>query len=151
VVVNSTDSETVLAWLHLRNMLHVLVVEDNSADALVVSEAIGSCTANADVVIARDGEQALRFLTEFNFDPDVIFLDLNLPKFNGLQVLERSRANTGSSVIVLTCSANPADKTRAVALGAQEYIVKSLDLDCFLGAVSGALKRWAGNAARRGV
>jgi chemotaxis family two-component system response regulator Rcp1 len=60
-------------------MLHVLVVEDNSADALVVREAIGTSAANADVVIAYDGEQALRFLVEFKFKPDVIFLDLNWP------------------------------------------------------------------------
>jgi two-component system response regulator len=132
-------------------MLHVLVVEDNSADALMVREAIGMSAGKADVVIARDGEQALRFLIGFKFKPDVIFLDLNVPKYNGFQVLERSRANEGSPVIVLTSSSNPSDNVRSFELGVREYIVKPLDLDCFLKAVGDALERWTGNAARRGI
>jgi CheY-like chemotaxis protein len=132
-------------------MLHVLVIEDNSADVMVVLEAIETAAANADVMVAYDGEQALEFLTEFKFKPDVIFLDLNVPKFNGLQVLERSRANKASPVIVLTSSINPADSSRAFELGVHEYIVKPLDLDAFLDSVSGALERWTGNALRRAI
>jgi DNA-binding response OmpR family regulator len=132
-------------------MLHVLVVEDNSADALVVREAIGTIAPEADVMIASDGEQALRFLVEFKFKPDIIFLDLNVPKLDGLQILECSGANEDSLVIVLTGSINPSDNIRALELGAREYILKPLDLDSFLNAVSEALERWAGNATRRGI
>jgi DNA-binding response OmpR family regulator len=132
-------------------MLHVLLVEDNSADVLVIREAIRTSLAEADVVIACDGEQALRILIEFRFKPDVIFLDLNVPKVDGFQVLERSRADKGSPVIVLTSSSNPADNRRAFELGAREYIVKPFDLDCFLNAVRKALERWTSNARRRSM
>jgi chemotaxis family two-component system response regulator Rcp1 len=132
-------------------MVHILVVEDNAADMLLILEAIGTTSAKADVVVAYDGEEALRFLTEFKFSPDIIFLDLNVPKFDGLQILERSRANNASPVIVLTSSINPADSRRAFELGAREYLVKQLDLDRFLQAVTGAVERWSGNAARRAL
>jgi CheY-like chemotaxis protein len=132
-------------------MLHVLLVEDNSGDVLMVREAIRTAAVEADVLIAYDGEQALQLLTEFRFKPDVIFLDLNIPKFDGFQVLERSCANYGSAVIVLTSSSNPADNKRAFALGAREYIVKPTDLDRFLKVVSDALTRWTGNATRRSI
>jgi len=130
-------------------MLHVLLIEDNSADARIVREAIEASLVTVDVVIAHDGEHALRVLTEFEFTPDVIFLDLNLPKCDGFQVLERSSPNEGSSVIVLTSSTNPADIKRAQELGAREYIIKSLDLDSFVEAIRGALERWTRDAAKR--
>ena len=68
-------------------MLHVLLVEDNSGDVLMVREAIRTSSVQADVMIAYDGEQAIEFLTEFKFKPDVIFLDLNIPKFDGFVMI----------------------------------------------------------------
>jgi CheY-like chemotaxis protein len=130
-------------------MLHVLLIEDNSGDVLMVREAIRTSAVPADVMIAYDGEQALEFLTEFKFKPDVIFLDLNIPKFDGFQVLERSCATYSSPVIVLTSSSNPADNRRAFALGAREYIVKPTELDRYLKVVSDALTRWTADATRR--
>jgi DNA-binding response OmpR family regulator len=132
-------------------VLHVLVVEDNSGDALMVREAIGRIAASADVVIASDGEQALRFLTDFKFKPDIIFLDLNVPKVSGLQILECSRALKFLPVIVLTGSTRPADSSRAFQLGVCEYLVKPLDLDRFVMTVTGAVERWTGAAARRAI
>ncbi len=132
-------------------MLHVLLVEDNSGDVLLVREAIRTSAVEADVMVAYDGEQALQFLTEFKFKPDVIFLDLNIPKFDGFRVLERSCANYSSAVIVLTSSSNPADNRRAFALGAREYIVKPTDLDRFLKVVGEALTRWTSKATRRSI
>lgn len=70
-------------------MLHVLLVEDNQGDVLLVREAIRSSSLDADVLVAYDGEQALRFLSQFNFKPDIVLLDLNMPKFSGLQILEK--------------------------------------------------------------
>jgi CheY-like chemotaxis protein len=132
-------------------MLHILVVEDNPGDALVIREAIGIVAPDADVMVASDGEQALSFLVEFKFKPDIIFLDLNVPKFDGLQILEHSRANEDSPVIILTSSNDPSDNERALKLGAREYIVKPLDLDFFLHKVTDALGRWTTNAAKRGI
>ncbi len=130
-------------------MLHILLVEDNPADVLLVREGIRSSSVNADVVIAYDGEQALYFLNEFKFKPDFIILDLNLPKFNGFEILERYRVKDGPPVVVMSGSDNPWDRQRAMELGAREYIVKPIHLNDFIEAVRGLLERWKNNQLGR--
>lgn len=123
-------------------MLHILLVEDNGADVLLVREAIRHSSVKADVMIAYDGEQALRLLNEFKFAPNLIILDLNVPKFNGLQILQRYRASDGPPVIVLTSSINPHERQRALELGVKEYLIKSTDIDQYMKTVRDALERW---------
>lgn len=132
-------------------MLHVLLVEDNPADVLMIRDAIRGAEFQADVIIAYDGEQAIRFLNEFNFKPDVILLDLNVPKFSGLQILERYRSRTPSPVIIFTSSVNPSERKRAFDLGVRDYVVKPTDLDAYMKAVRDVLAHWHGQAAARGV
>jgi CheY-like chemotaxis protein len=128
-------------------MLHVLLVEGNGADVLLVREAIRNSQVMADVMIAYDGEQALRLLNEFNFKPDFIILDLNVPKFNGLQILESYRTNEGAPVVVFTSSINPQERKRALELGAREYLTKPSDLDEYMQTVQSALERWLPDAS----
>ena len=85
-------------------VLHVLLIEDNTGDVLMVREAIRTSPTKADVVIAYDGEQALRFLTEFKFKPDLIILDLNVPKFNGLQTSSNAVWSTSGQIRELAIS-----------------------------------------------
>jgi len=123
-------------------LLHLLLVEDNPGDVLLIREAIRSSSLDADVLVAYDGEQALRFLSQFQSNPDMILLDLNVPKFSGLEILERyGRADTGPPFIVLTSSENPLDKQRAVELGARDYLQKPLDLNTYIATVRGAIER----------
>ena len=126
-------------------MLHILLIEDSPSDVLLIREAIRTSPIPADVMIAYDGAQALRLLGEFQFKPDFILLDLSLPKVGGLEVLERYRPNAegGPPVVVFTGSRNPDERARAMALGAREHIVKPTELVQFMGAVRGALERWA--------
>ena len=126
-------------------MLHILLVEDNAADVLLVREAIRNSNVKADVLIAYDGEQALRLLVELKFRPDLIVLDLNVPKFNGFAILEHYRSCDGAPVMVLTCSENPEDKKRALALGAREYIIKPPSFQGFISTVQQAIERCAGH------
>jgi len=123
-------------------MLHILLVEDNPGDVLLIREAVRRSSVSADVLIAYDGEQALQILTQGKVEVDFIFLDLNLPKYNGLQILERYRANEGPPVVVLTSSSNPADRERALDLAAKDYVVKPVDLDSFMKVIRGALEHW---------
>ena len=120
-------------------MRHVLLIEDNPADVLLVREAMRSAPIAADVWIAYDGEQALRLLGECH--PDLIILDLNLPKVGGLEVLEK-HAGVESPVLVFTGSDNPIDRARAMALGAREYITKPMSWDEFMQVIRGAIERW---------
>jgi DNA-binding response OmpR family regulator len=128
-------------------VLHILRVEDNAADVMLVREALRSCPMAADVVIAYDGEQALRVLAELKVKPDFVLLDLNIPKFDGYVVLEEYRTQGGPPVIVLTASDRKEDKQRAMALGARDYVVKPRGLYEFMGAVQTILERWPGEAS----
>jgi DNA-binding response OmpR family regulator len=131
-------------------MLHVLLVEDNPADALMVREAIQTSPVTVDLMIAYDGEQALRFIIEFRFEPDIVVLDLNVPKLDSFKFLEHLGANQ-TPVIVLTGSVNPTDQQRAVQLGAKEYLAKPIDIDEFTNVVREAVTRWGGQAVARGL
>jgi DNA-binding response OmpR family regulator len=130
-------------------MLHVLLVEDNPADVLMVREAIRTSAVMSDVLIAYDGKQARRFLNDFQFEPDLIFLDLKVPLFNSFEFLEQLRANQGPPAIVLTASLNPEDTQHAIKAGAKECIVKPSDMDEFLNVVRDALARWSDEEAER--
>ena len=132
-------------------MLHVLLVEDNPADVLMVREAIRTSPVTSDLMIAYDGEQALRFISEFGFKPDLIFMDLSVPKLNSFEFLEYIRTTPGSPVIVLTGSVDPANRQRALEAGAREYILKPTDMDDFLKTIGDALERWSAPAAARVV
>ena len=131
-------------------MLHILLVEDNPADVLLVREGIRASSVEADVTIAYDGEQALRFLSLMQQDFALIITDLNLPKFSGLELLERYRASGGPPVVVLTGSENPADEKRARELGASDYVVKPMIFEQFIGTVKEMVERWGSRAAAAG-
>ena len=132
-------------------MLHVLLVEDNPADAQIVREAIRASPVMADLMIAYDGEQALQFVIEFGFVPDIVFLDLTVPRLNSFGLLVYLHANHGPPVIVLTGSTDPANRRQAKKLGAEEYIVKPSDVDEFLTVIRDAIERWGDRTAARGV
>jgi chemotaxis family two-component system response regulator Rcp1 len=124
-------------------VLHLLLIEDNPADVLLVREALRQSSIPADVMIAYDGEQALRMLGELGFKPDFIILDLNIPKFDGHAILEQHQSG-GSPIVVFTGSANEEDKRRALANGAKEYVIKPLGFREFMAAVQDIVSRWGG-------
>lgn len=123
-------------------MLQIVLIEDNPADITLVREAVNRFRLEAQVLVAHDGEQALRMLDELRCAPDFIFLDLNIPKVDGLTLLERYLDRLGAPVIVLTGSENPAEKKRALQLGAREYLIKPLEFDAFVEIIRCMLERW---------
>jgi CheY-like chemotaxis protein len=129
-------------------MCHVLLVEDNPSDVLLIREAIRTSNIPADVTIAYDGNTALRMLADPGPAPDLIILDLNLPRVGGLELLRRQSSNGHPSpVVVFTSSHGPEERARAMALGASDYIVKPVTWDDYLGAIQGAVERWVPRAA----
>jgi len=119
----------------------VLLVEDNAGDALLIGQALTECQISVHLHIARDGEQALQILKEPDFKPDLIILDLNIPKISGHTVLSLYQPKK-TAVIVFTASENETDVDRALSLGAREYVYKPLDLDDYKDAVCGIVHRW---------
>jgi CheY-like chemotaxis protein len=129
-------------------MLHVLLVEDNPSDVLLIREAIRTSSVPADVTIAYDGDTALRMLDDPSPAPDLIILDLNLPRVGGLELLQRHPPNgEPPPVVVFTSSHGPEERARAMALGASDYIVKPVTWDGYLDAIRGAVERWVPRAA----
>lgn len=128
----------------------VLLVEDNAGDALLVGQALAECRIPVHLHIARDGEQALQILGESDFEPDLIILDLNIPKISGFTVLASNPLNK-VPVVVFTASESQADVIRAKTLGATECIHKPLDLDDYKQAVCGMFHKWVPNERMLGV
>lgn len=117
-------------------MLRILLAEDNPGDVRLFTEALNSRNIKFDLSLAEDGQKALAMIQRVAAEdpansPDIIVLDVNLPKHNGDEVLRQLRAEPrlrGIPVVMLTSSESPADQARAVELGADLYIRKPSDL-----------------------
>jgi len=122
-----------------RRPLILLLAEDNLPDALLVREAIKAESLPLEVYVVADGARAIEFMAKAESDtqapsPDILLLDLNLPKIDGLEVLRRIRAGErykNIPVLVLTSSEAPSDRAETSKLGAG-YFRKPPDLDQFL-------------------
>jgi two-component system, chemotaxis family, response regulator Rcp1 len=116
--------------------LHVLLVEDNPADAALMTRILRE-TANPKLSIVSDGVEAERFLRRQDpyggaEMPDLILLDLNLPRKSGMEVLAEIKADPRLKivpVIVLTGSGSQDDIVRSYALGANSYLKKAVTLE----------------------
>ena len=121
----------------------ILLVEDNPDDEALTVRALRRSNIANEVVVARDGAEALDFLfgtgahtgRDTNLLPQVILLDLKLPKVDGLEVLRRVRADERTAfipVVVLTSSDEDQDLVSSYKLGANSYVRKPVDFDEFL-------------------
>jgi len=108
----------------IMSALELLLVEDNPEEVLLFREALRALPTVVHVTIAYDGERALELLGGPAFHPDLIVVDLNLPRINGHTVLEFLKSRPGPPVVVFSVSANPRDRKRALDLGARDYVVK---------------------------
>jgi two-component system, response regulator len=124
----------------------ILLVEDNSIDEELTLRALRKSKLNNRVVIARDGAEALDYLffrgAHADRDPlevpQVVLLDLNLPKIGGQEVLQRMRADERTRllpVVILTSSKEEKDLRGGYASGANGYVVKPVDFTQFAEAV----------------
>jgi two-component system response regulator len=125
------------------NPIDVLLVEDDPGDELMTREAFEDNKIGNTLHVVRDGEEALDFLYRRGDHteaprPDLILLDLNLPKYDGRQVLEKIKSDPELAhipVVVLTTSAAEEDILRSYKLHANAYVTKPVDLDQFIAAV----------------
>ncbi|MET8673002.1 response regulator [Streptomyces albidoflavus] len=123
--------------------IEVLLVEDDPGDELMTREAFEDNKIRNTLHVVRDGEEALDFLYRRGVypdapRPDLILLDLNLPKYDGRQVLAQIKADAELAlipVVVLTTSSAEEDILRSYKLHANAYVTKPVDLDQFIAAV----------------
>lgn len=123
--------------------IDVLLVEDDAADELMTREAFADNKIRNALHVVRDGEEALDFLYRRGAHqdavrPDLILLDLNLPKYDGRQVLKRIKTDENLAaipVVVLTTSSAEEDIVRSYQLHANAYVTKPVDIHQFIRAV----------------
>jgi CheY-like chemotaxis protein len=124
----------------------ILLVEDNPDDVDLTLRAFKKNNIANEVVVARDGVEALDYLYARGSDagrdparmPSVVLLDLKLPRVDGLEVLERIRADDRTKllpVVILTSSKEEQDLIKGYSLGANSYIHKPVDFEQFMEAV----------------
>ncbi len=136
------------------NSLHsLLLVEDNPNDVELTLSALKGARLANEIVVANDGEQALDYLLRRGRhegrstpNPAVILLDLKMPKVDGHEVLKQIRANHGLRlipVVVLTSSREEKDLLSSYDHGANAYVVKPVDFEEFIAAISKLGVFWA--------
>ena len=125
----------------MKDLLHLLLVEDDPNDILFFQRALGKVRPGTDVVVARDGEEALPLLAEATH----VVLDLKLPRKSGLEVLEwiRARSETRAlRVSILTSSKDPSDLDRVLRAGVDLYCVKPATFPCLIQTLKQILDEW---------
>jgi CheY-like chemotaxis protein len=114
------------------NKLDVLIVEDNPGDAYIIKEMLKDLKLNLSITVAEDGQQALEILRVKSGTPNLVILDLNLPKINGFEVLSYMKASPTLAlipVVVMTGSLRSEDEQRSREMGAVDYCIKPATAD----------------------
>jgi len=123
--------------------IDVLLIEDDPGDELITREAFEHNKINNNLHVAHDGEEGLDFLYQRGAyegapRPDLVLLDLNLPKYDGRQLLQRIKSDADLChipVVVFTTSAAEEDVLKSYKLHANAYVTKPVDVDQFMSAV----------------
>ncbi len=125
------------AGVEQKDRLTILLIENDPAAAVLTREALKEAGLHEGVDAVRSGDEAIAYLRNPKqvHQPDVIFLDLHLPKISGLEVLREIKSNpkwTAMPVVVVSGSADPSEIRRAYELHASCYVRKPSDLEQFL-------------------
>jgi CheY-like chemotaxis protein len=130
--------------------IEILLVEDNPGDVRLTQEALRDAKVSNKMLVVQDGEEAMHFLYKegkykMSARPDLILLDLNLPKKSGIEVLEEIKAEQNLRripVVVLTTSQAEQDIFDSYNLHANAYVTKPVDLDQFIKVVQSIEDFW---------
>ena len=127
--------------------VRIFLVEDHAPDVYLLQKALRDSQVEFDLIRFEDGEQALYELRNQGPDaiepPDLVILDLNVPRIDGMDVLRTIRKDPALAklpVAILTSSLVPKDRMDAMASGADRFITKPVDLTSFVAIVGGSIK-----------
>jgi DNA-binding NarL/FixJ family response regulator len=119
----------------------ILLIEDNPGDVLLIQQILSTALSSVKIRVAMDGEQALQMLANPEFIPDLIILDLNIPKVPGIAIL--AQCKPPAPVVVFSSSSNPTEIQRAKELGVREFVQKPIDFEEFEKVVKRMIRDWA--------
>ncbi len=128
--------------------LQILLIEDDQIEVMKLKRAIAKLGLTHELIEAENGEVALEILNKSEVLPDIIFLDLNMPKINGIEFLRIIRANEVFRylpTIMLTTSNNPRDVLECYKVGVAGYILKPLKYQDYVNKIEKTLAYWSEN------
>ncbi len=136
-----------------KDVVDILIVEDDPRDAELTLRALRKNNLANHVYVAEDGEEALDFFfcrgkfagRSLNSPPKVVLLDLKLPKVNGLEILKAIKSDSRTRhipVVIVTSSGEEPDVRKAYELGVNSYVIKPVDFDKFVSAMSSLGLYW---------
>ncbi|MFC2110221.1 response regulator [Bacteroidota bacterium] len=128
--------------------LSILLIEDDTIEVMKLNRTISKLTLNHKVIEKNNGEEALDYLKSTTLVPDIILLDLNMPKMNGvefLSVLRNDPVLKYIPTIILTTSNNQKDLLDCYNLGITGYIIKPLKYDDYVSKLEKLLAYWSVN------
>lgn len=128
--------------------LNILLIEDDTIEVMKFNRVIKTLGMNHKIIEANNGEEALSILKDKEIIPDVIFLDLNMPKINGIEFLQILKADDYLKyipAIILTTSNNHKDVLECYKIGIAGYVLKPLKYDDYVERVRKMIEYWSTN------
>lgn len=132
----------------MEKTLRILLVEDNLIEIMKMKRTISLLKLNHTINEAKNGEDALEFLKDRSKIPDIILLDLNMPKINGIEFLKILKANDDLKhipTIILTTSSNQKDILECYKTGMSGYVLKPLKYEDYVKKIETVLSYWSIN------
>jgi len=128
--------------------LNILLIEDDMIEVMKLNRAIGSLQLSHNIIEANNGEEALKLLENKDSLPDIILLDLNMPKISGIEFLKILKADDRLKyipTIILTTSNNQRDLLECYKIGIAGYVLKPLKYEEYVSKIEKLLSYWSIN------
>ena len=132
----------------MNKMLKILLIEDDTIEVMKFIKVIETLGENHQIIKSNNGEEALDILNSGKQFPDIIILDLNMPKVNGIEFLSTLKGDDRFRhipTIVLTTSNNPKDIMECYKIGIAGYILKPLKYEDYVTRINKVLAYWSDN------
>ena len=129
----------------MSNTLKILIIEDDIIETMKFNRTISTLNLNVSITEATNGEEALKILKSDSQLPNIILLDLNMPKVNGIEFLTFLKNNTELNhipTIILTTSSNKKDLITCYKLGISGYILKPLKYEEYINKIKTLIEYW---------
>jgi CheY-like chemotaxis protein len=132
----------------MEQTLEILLIEDDAIEIMKINRVLSSMPENHKIIEVNNGEDALKHLESKDKLPDIILLDLNMPKINGIEflsVLKNDDRLKFLPTIILTTSNNPKDIMKCYQIGIAGYVVKPLKYEDYVSKITKLVSYWAIN------
>jgi response regulator RpfG family c-di-GMP phosphodiesterase len=132
--------------------LKILLIEDDMIEVMKLNRSISSLKLNHEIIEANNGEEALKLLSKKDNLPDIILLDLNMPKINGIEflsILKNDDTLKYIPTIILTTSNNQKDLIACYEIGIAGYILKPLKYEEYVSKIEKLLAYWSINELKK--